>query len=119
MEIKQFQSIIDELHSIKQQQEELKEKESKLRKQIIDTMKEQELGQFKNDKATISMTTRKTVVYEDKDKVIENLKMLELDKYYETTTSVSKEFEEDIKNGVISFEGVSKTEKTIPMIKIK
>lgn len=97
-----------------------------IRKELFEIIESENIGQYKNEIATISKVERKTVKFiKDKDLILQELEDKQLVKYVEYIPEeiipehkeFTKDFDKDIKDGKFTVEGVEVEVKTNPMIR--
>jgi hypothetical protein len=96
------------------------EKET-LRKEVMEIIKSENLDQYKNDVATISQVERKTLKYtKTPEEILQEIENQKLAKYIEVIPEhkgLNKQFEKDVKEGVMKIEGVEIEVSSSPMIR--
>lgn len=113
---KKPETILTDLKEISEQKKKLEAQESELRSALFDYMKKQGIANLKNDFASASIVTRKKLEM-DEVTVIDELKKKKLSHYYETKTSLTKDFEKAVKEGIIELESVTITTSESTMVK--
>lgn len=76
-----------------------------LRKEVFELVENNNLDQYKNDKATVSYVERKTVKVIDESKLLEQLKEQRIVKYYDVIPAreeLNANFQKDVKEGVFT-----------------
>ena len=113
---KKPETILTDLREITEQKKKLETQEAELRSALFDYMKKQGIENLKNDFASASIVKRKKLEM-DETTVINELKKKKLNHYYETKTSLTKDFEKAVKEGIIELDSVTVTTSESTMIK--
>lgn len=103
------------LKEIEARLETLSTEKETVRKEVFELMKAENIGQYKNEIATISKVERKTIKYNiTTEEVLENLEKQKLVKYFTVIPEqviaehkeLNQQFEKDVKEGVFTLEGI-------------
>jgi hypothetical protein len=98
------------------------------RTELFKILDKENLSQFKNDFVTVSKVEKKTIKYSrDKDLIIEELKDKKLFQYLNNIpeeiipehSELNKDFEKDMKDGLLNLDGVEVKVDLFPMIRFK
>lgn len=98
----------------------LTNQKDEIRNEVFTILKEQNIGQYKSDIATVSYIQRKAVKYQDKQVVLKQIEEMNLPKYLQIIPEhkeINKTFEDDIKNGVFAMDGVTVETNELPQIR--
>jgi len=117
---KELDQQLNQLKNLESEIKALEDLKTKVRTELFEVLEKEEIGQYKNDIATVSYVERKTVKYEDKENILKKLEEDKLPKYYDVipeTKAINKKFEEDIKSGDYKVEGVNVEIKKLPQIR--
>jgi hypothetical protein len=92
-----IETLLTELKGVNSQMEELKTKDSELRKELMGRIEDEGLTDgFSNDTATVSYNTRKSVKIEDEQKLLDTLVEKQCVRYY--AIQLTPAFEKDVKD---------------------
>lgn len=123
-----FEEKLIQLKTLEKSLEILIGQKDALRKEILTIIEKEKIEQFKNDVATISRVKKSTIKYEKPvEEIIKHLKENKLVKYFtvvpkqiiEEHEEINKQFEEDVKEGVFTLEGINVVSSVTPMIRFK
>ncbi len=100
--MEKLEQLIEELYGLESQIKALEEEKEQRRQLIQKEMLKANVGQFKNELGTISLTDRKTIKYKkDKSEIAQHLINLGLDNFVETIPEkieLNKDFETAVKS---------------------
>jgi hypothetical protein len=110
---------LSQLKELEAQIETLSGEKESLRKEVFEIIEAENIGQYKNEVATVSYTERKSVKFtRDVNEILEEIK--DLPKYFDLVPEhkeLNGQFNMDVKEGIFKIEGVEIETKKLPMIR--
>lgn len=111
------------LRDIQQQINFSEEVKEKLRAELLEMLKEEELKSYKSDIATITYVERKSIKIDDRERIVGHLLSNGLTNFLDLVPEVAehyelnKDFDDRVKKGYLKIEGVEVTVTELPQIK--